>query len=556
MPDGRAIVEWLKSDYGLNRHGRARCPAHNGQDRNLSARLEGDKVLLTCHSHGCTYEQIAALCPNGDRSEPETREFEYRDPDGKHYHSAFRQGDGPDKKCWQRPGLKTRPLPYRIEHAADWQADGAVVIVEGEPCADRLAELGYAAVTWCGGAAKVERTDWSAIAGWPAVLWPDNDEPGREAMNKLAPVLEALGCTLRHVTVPEDKRAKWDCKDATADEAHRLIADTVKCPAPGVLTVIDDWGGPPPPPRRFLAKDWIPWGRFTLFAGDGGLGKTRAMIQLAVEICIGGLTWFAHESGPKMDGEAGRVLFASWEDEAEEFQRRLYDWPEIAGLHAPTALRARLGDRLGFVDMKGKGPLWGADNALTPQGTHLRQEAQGRGAKLLVLDSLAAVFAGNENDRPAVRAFIADWDAWATAAECAVVLVAHPPKNTGAAYSGSTDWRNGARSLLVMEREDGETILRCDKSNYAALPDPYILRDWKWWAAEPKADTDDDAELDEAILAVLKRQDMNKTETRRVIGRQQRAVSLRIDALLARGAIVETIPANKNTKYKLSDSTG
>ena len=325
---------------------------------------------------------------------------------------------------------------------------------------------------------------------------------------------------------------------------------------PGVLHVVDDWGGPPPGPRPFIVKGWIPANRFTLVAGDGGLGKTRAMIQLSVEACTGGRTWFAHESGPEMDREAGRVLFASWEDEREEFQRRLYDWPEIAGLHAPTALQARLGDRLGFVDMKGRGPLWGADNALTPHGGHLRLEAQHRGVKLLVLDSLAAVFAGNENDRPAVRAFIADFDAWATAAECAVVLVAHPPKNTGAAYSGSTDWRNGARSLIVMEREDDETILRCDKSNYAALPDPYILRDWKWWSAEPKADTDDDAELDEAILAVLKGQDMNKTEARKVIGRQQRAVSLRIDALLARGAIVETIPGNKNTKFKLSDSTG
>ena len=49
---------------------------------------------------------------------------------------------------------------------------------------------------------------------------------------------------------------------------------------------------------------------------------------------------------------------------------------------------------------------------ITPAGRRLREYAEDSGAKMLVLDPLAAAFGSNENDRGLVRAFLANWDRW------------------------------------------------------------------------------------------------------------------------------------------------
>ena len=109
-----------------------------------------------------------------------------------------------------------------IEHMPDW-LDRPIVIPEGEPKAERLVRLGYAAVTWCGGSNKVTRTLWGALAGRVIILWRDADSPGLKAMQQLATILEGLGCTVLWVSVPEGKPKGWDCVDATDAEIHRLI---------------------------------------------------------------------------------------------------------------------------------------------------------------------------------------------------------------------------------------------------------------------------------------------------------------------------------------------
>jgi len=173
---------------------------------------------------------------------------------------------------------------------------------------------------------------------------------------------------------------------------------------------------------------------------------------------------------------------------------------------------------------------------------------------LLIVDPLAAAYGDDENDRGCVRSFMASWNSWAARKHCATLFIAHPPKNA-ATYSGSTDWRNASRAMLVLEDVDGRFRLSADKQSYGPKPDPLELRDWRWWSASPWEAEDDDAELDEALIASIRRKAKNKTETARDVGRQQRRVSLRIDTLLARGLIRETMPGNRHTKYELSDSS-
>ena len=70
-------------------------------------------------------------------------------------------------------------------------------------------------------------------------------------------------------------------------------------------------------------------------------------------------------------------------------------------------------------------------------------------------------------------------DAWADKHNCAVLILAHPPKSE-AVYSGSTDWQGSARCMwtLVKEKKDGQDDLyklEVIKSNYALFPQPVTL---------------------------------------------------------------------------------
>ena len=137
-------------------------------------------------------------------------------------------------------------------------------------------------------------------------------------------------------------------------------------------------------------------------------------------------------------------MFCSWEDEFEEFSRRL---SRIR--HAEHAYWVKLGNmrKFHFTYMEDRGPLWSPEEGrhtstlsqLTLAGKATRRSAELAEARLLILDPSAAVYAASENDRGLVRSFVADWDAWAQSVGCAVLLLAHP--NKAGDQSGSTDWR-------------------------------------------------------------------------------------------------------------------
>ena len=93
------------------------------------------------------------------------------------------------------------------------------------------------------------------------------------------------------------------------------------------------------------------------------------------------------------------------------------------------------------------------------------------GATLVILDNVAHLFAGNENDRVHVTAFVNALYALCNEHGCAIVLVAHPNK-AGDDYSGSTAWLNAVRSHIVIRRPEGaidpdERELVSPKANYA-----------------------------------------------------------------------------------------
>ena len=154
-------------------------------------------------------------------------------------------------------------------------------------------------------------------------------------------------------------------------------------------------------------KDWLPAGRVTLLAGQGGIGKSRLALQLSAGIASGGgrldgtdhasegCSWIETPSPDALKlgnatepGECPTV-YASWEDELEEFWSRL---SELSGSAAPWVTPERL-SRLHIADMAGHGPLWGprADGGrhtdtlgeTTAAGHELRRLCEEVGARLL-----------------------------------------------------------------------------------------------------------------------------------------------------------------------------
>jgi hypothetical protein len=131
---------------------------------------------------------------------------------------------------WQKP----RPL-FNLDQLGKRQA-APVLIVEGEKAcraAERLAP-GYVCITSPGGSKAAAQADWSPLNGRQVVIWPDNDDPGRQYAAAVAKHCGAVGALrVSVIEPPGGVPAGWDAADALAsgfDEAQaaRLIAAATK----------------------------------------------------------------------------------------------------------------------------------------------------------------------------------------------------------------------------------------------------------------------------------------------------------------------------------------
>ena len=234
-------------------------------------------------------------------------------------------------------------------------------------------------------------------------------------------------------------------------------------------------------PTSWIIPDMLPANRVTLFSGEGAAGKTRIVMQLAVSFCLGlqvpflmkdsignppcFTAAFGRDDEPKPGWRRGNVVWASWETSPGDFQQRLAD----ALTKIPLE---KLSGGFHYINMRPHGALWGPEKrqhistaaTILPGGRRLLDHAELKEAKLLVLDPLAAAYAGSENDRSLVRAFNTFLAEWADQHECTVIIIGHPSKGPDdrSGYSGSTDWHNGVQSRW--------TLARCDCKEKEAIP--------------------------------------------------------------------------------------
>jgi RecA-family ATPase len=260
-------------------------------------------------------------------------------------------------------------------------------------------------------------------------------------------------------------------KAAEAFDAELLeeLEESVETPAgTGYFAPASDWAGLPVPPRKWHVEDLIPGNTVTILGGDGGTGKSLLALQLAVATATG-TSWLGREID-----QPGKTLVLSAEDDDDELQRRVAAICEAQGL--PRSSLGKMLVRSTACEETLLATLDGKTNTLKATAIYKKISASMKQDKpsLLVLDTLADLHAGNENDRAHARQFIGLLRHLAIEYQCAVVLLAHPSltgMNTGTGLSGSTAWNASVRSRLYLKRVKEE--------GYEADPDARTLETMK-----------------------------------------------------------------------------
>lgn len=244
-----------------------------------------------------------------------------------------------------------------------------------------------------------------------------------------------------------------------------------------------EFGEKTPPARKWIVPEWIPSEVVTGFYGDGGIGKSLLCQQLQTSTAMP-CRWLG------LDVEPMRSLGVYCEDSHDELWRRQVDINSAyrCDFDALRDVRwlARLGDDnlLMIFNSKGVGELTKFHGQLLEMALDFK-------SRLLIIDTAADTFGGNENDRGQVRQFVQRaCGSIALKISGSVIVAAHPSRagiKSGEGDGGSTGWSNAFRSRLYLRApvlEDGERpdpnarVLERRKANYASRNDELRLQ-WR-----------------------------------------------------------------------------
>lgn len=434
----------------------------------------------TGHEDGAAFEWLRehGFAPERVPSTGERRKivatYPYRDEEGRLLFEVvrfapkdFRQRrpDPSSRDGWAWKLGDVRRVLYRLPELLEAPEGAVVLVVEGEADADRLASRGLIATTSPQGAGKWRDDYAEALRYSRVVVIPDNDEPGQRHGAAVVASCRKRGLPAAVLRLdglpPKGDVSDWLAAGGTPDRLLALAEAALEAPqeepAPDapLLTFApaSALAKRPIPSREWHVEGLIPARTVTLLSGDGGTGKSLLALQLAVSTAAG-LPWIGRGATP------GRVLFLSAEDDVDELHRRLADI-----LDAEGAGFDRLGNLL-IRSLAGEDALLAVQDrrtgalAPTPLLDALDAEIARVQPALVVLDTLADLTAGEENNRAHARQFIGLLRGLAIRHGCALLLLSHPSLTgmaSGSGLSGSTAWNASVRSRLYLDRiRDGD----------------------------------------------------------------------------------------------------
>ena len=292
-----------------------------------------------------------------------------------------------DDDAWHpgQPMPASRPL-FRLPELL--RSHTRVLIVEGEKCATVTVPQGFPffITTWSGGALAVAKTDWRPLLQREVTIWPDADEPGREAARRIGAELPQA-----RILRIEDRPLGWDIADAVAEsvDLERFIRNSpaeksvhlefeksssrlVTQRASEVVTRPVDW----------LWEGRIPLGEYSVLVGHPSSGKSTLAAALAAHVSAG--IPFPDGTRPAV----GDVLFLSAEESAA---KALVPRLRVAG----AAL-----DRVSIADIRLKCANHSELFSLA-EGTGPIEAALGEmnNPRLIIIDSLTSCTAGIDTFR-------------------------------------------------------------------------------------------------------------------------------------------------------------
>lgn len=233
------------------------------------------------------------------------------------------------------------------------------------------------------------------------------------------------------------------------------------------------------PTREWFVDGLIPHGTVSLLSGDGGLGKSLLMQQLMTSAATG-QDWLG------MKTRKCKVFGLFCEDDNNELWRRQNAICESLSISIEACFNMQ------WLSGEGIDPVlmeFGSSDAgtATPLFDDLIEYLECWGAELVIIDTAADTFAGNEISRIQVRNFInRALRVIAARLGATVILTSHPSvagMRDGTGLSGSTAWNNSVRSRLYLTRPEGERnsnvrLLQMKKSNYGST-EPEIRIVWQ-----------------------------------------------------------------------------
>ena len=231
----------------------------------------------------------------------------------------------------------------------------------------------------------------------------------------------------------------------------------------------DEWAKSRAPQLDWLVDGAILKGTVAILSGDGGLGKSLLLQQLITASALG-------EPWLGMRTQKVRSLAVFCEDDMDELWRRQERINEHYNCTMDDLDGVLMDSRPGRDCVLMNFRQWGGDGRETRIFDELRDRAYEHHAQIVVLDTVADVFSGNEVDRNQPRTFIRALRRLALGIQGTVILTQHPSNegmSSGSGRSGSTGWHNSVRSRLYLtkpkgsdDQETDERLLKTMKNNH------------------------------------------------------------------------------------------
>jgi RecA-family ATPase len=303
-----------------------------------------------------------------------------------------------------------------------------------------------------------------------------NDPRDRDMARRELASMGVVDQPIAEAPQTEEEPPLVDSMDAFSGQAAVTSPSDAEPEAAYQVITPADWKGIERHQQAFLASGRIPCGDLTILTGNGGSGKTEIAVQLLIYVAAALADWLGCTI------ESGLALFLS----CEEPEHNIRDRVERICKHRSIDPDGMTSLHLVFPELDA---TWlahaGKDGRLTraPLLDWLEAWIRQHRPRLVVIDSIAAVFDGDAIARRQVRAFLAMLRKIARECDVAIVLLDHPSVRgmaDGTGTANSVDWRNSVRSMLHLSDPDKDDAdmrtLTVTKSNYGRTGEKVTLR--------------------------------------------------------------------------------